>query len=159
MRKNYLFTSESVTEGHPDKICDQISDAVLDAILAQDKTARVACETTTTTGMIMVMGEISTSAKVDIEAIARKTVDEIGYNNIEYGFKCNSCEVIVRLDEQSCDIALGVDNSLEVKAGNDLKMHCGYPEELKKALDSGDLTRADLEVCTRRILEMFMKLA
>ena len=119
MRKNYLFTSESVTEGHPDKICDQISDAVLDAILAQDKTARVACETTTTTGMIMIMGEISTSAKVDIEKIARKTVDEIGYNNIEYGFDCNSCEVIVRLDEQSKDIALGVDNSLEIKAGND----------------------------------------
>jgi len=119
MRKNYLFTSESVTEGHPDKICDQISDAVLDAILAQDKTARVACETTTTTGMIMIMGEISTSAKVDIEKIARKTVDEIGYNNIEYGFDCNTCEVIVRLDEQSKDIALGVDNSLEIKEGND----------------------------------------
>lgn len=117
MSKTFLFTSESVTEGHPDKICDQISDAVLDAILEQDKNARVACETAVTTGMVMVMGEISTTAKVDIPKIVRKTIDEIGYNNAEYGFDCNTCSVLTSIDEQSCDIALGVDNSAEKKEG------------------------------------------
>ena len=115
MANNYkrVFTSESVTEGHPDKICDQISDAVLDAILAQDPKGRVACETTTTTGMVSVMGEITTSAVLDIPAIVRKTVDEIGYNKPEYGFDCNSCAVITSLDKQSPDIAQGVDNAMD----------------------------------------------
>ncbi len=112
---NRVFTSESVTEGHPDKICDQISDAVLDAILAQDPQARVACETITTTGLILVMGEISTSCYVDIPAIARKTVRDIGYDNPEYGFDGGSCTVLTCIDEQSSDIALGVDNSLEAR--------------------------------------------
>ena len=112
-----LFTSESVTEGHPDKICDQISDAVLDAILAQDPYARVACETTCTTGMVQVMGEISTSCYVDIPKIARDTVREIGYDRAKYGFDCDTCAVLTAIDEQSADIALGVDNSLESKEG------------------------------------------
>ncbi len=114
---NRVFTSESVTEGHPDKICDQISDAVLDAIIEQDPQARVACETVCTTGMVMVMGEISTSCYVDIPAIVRKTVCDIGYNKPEYGFDGNTCAVLTTIDEQSCDIALGVDNSMEAKAG------------------------------------------
>ena len=112
-----VFTSESVTEGHPDKICDQISDAVLDAILAQDPAARVACETVCTTGMVMVMGEISTKCYVDIPAIVRKTVCGIGYDRPEYGFDGNTCAVLTTIDEQSSDIALGVDNSLEAKEG------------------------------------------
>ena len=116
-RNNRVFTSESVTEGHPDKICDQISDAVLDAILAQDPTARVACECCTTTGMVLVMGEISTKCYVDIPAIVRKTVCGIGYDKPEYGFDGNTCAVITSIDEQSSDIAMGVDNSLEAKAG------------------------------------------
>ncbi len=106
---NYLFTSESVTGGHPDKICDQISDAVLDAILAQDPMGRVACETCCTTGMVLVMGEITTTADIDIPKIVRETVDEIGYNNAEYGFDCNTCAVMTALDKQSGDIAMGVD--------------------------------------------------
>ena len=117
MRK-HLFTSESVTEGHPDKICDQISDAVLDNILAQDPHARVACETATTTGMVLVMGEITTTAKVDIPSIVRSTVDRIGYNNPAYGFDANSCTVLTTLDKQSPDIAMGVDNSFEYKENN-----------------------------------------
>ena len=112
-----LFTSESVTEGHPDKICDQISDAVLDAILAKDPAARVACETTVTTGLIHVMGEISTSCYVDIPAIARGVVRDIGYDRAKFGFDCDTCAVITSIDEQSPDIALGVDKSLEAKAG------------------------------------------
>ena len=115
MKRIHLFTSESVTEGHPDKICDQISDAVLDAILAQDKNARVACETTTTTGMVMVMGEISTTGYVDIPGTVREVVKEIGYDNASYGFDCNTCAVLTNIDEQSKDIALGVDNALEKK--------------------------------------------
>jgi S-adenosylmethionine synthetase len=110
-----LFTSESVTEGHPDKICDQVSDAILDALLEQDPMSRVACETCTNTGFVLVMGEITSNAQVDYEAIVRKTVNEIGYNNIEYGFDGNTCEVLVRLDKQSADIAMGVDKALEAK--------------------------------------------
>lgn len=115
MNRTHLFTSESVTEGHPDKICDQISDAVLDAILSQDKMARVACETTATTGMVMLMGEITTKAQVDIPGIARNVINEIGYNNAEFGFDGNTCAVFTTIDKQSPDIALGVDNSLEKK--------------------------------------------
>ncbi|MBR5559664.1 MAG: methionine adenosyltransferase, partial [Oscillospiraceae bacterium] len=113
----FLFTSESVTEGHPDKICDQISDAVLDAILAQDPMARVACETAVTTGMVLVMGEISTSCYVDIPKTVRTVIEDIGYTRAKYGFDCDTCAVITSIDEQSQDIALGVDNSLELKSG------------------------------------------
>ena len=114
---HHFFTSESVTEGHPDKICDQISDAILNEILAQDPYARVACEPTCTTGMVQVMGEISTSCYVDIPKIARDTVREIGYDRAKYGFDCDTCAVLTAIDEQSADIALGVDNSLESKEG------------------------------------------
>jgi S-adenosylmethionine synthetase len=113
-----LFTSESVTEGHPDKICDQISDAVLDAILAQDPQARVACETTCTTGIISIMGEITTSCYVDIPKIARQTVLEIGYDRAKYGFDGTTCAVVTALDEQSGDIAMGVDKGYELKEGD-----------------------------------------
>ncbi len=114
----FLFTSESVTEGHPDKICDNISDAVLDAILAQDPMGRVACETCTTTGMVLVMGEITTTAQIDIPAIVRNTVKEIGYDNSEYGFDCNTCAVFTSIDKQSPDIAMGVNNALEGREEN-----------------------------------------
>ncbi|MBR5261735.1 MAG: methionine adenosyltransferase [Oscillospiraceae bacterium] len=117
IRSNRVFTSESVTEGHPDKICDQISDAVLDAIMENDPNGRVACETCCTTGMVMVMGEISTNCYVDIPSIVRKTVCEIGYNDPAYGFDGNTCAVLTTIDEQSADIAMGVDNSLEAKQG------------------------------------------
>jgi len=120
-----FFTSESVTEGHPDKICDQISDAVLDAMLAQDPMSRVACETTVTTGMIMIMGEITSKAVVDIPAIARETVREIGYDNALYGFDCNTCSVMTTLDKQSPDIAMGVDNALEGRDKNELDTGAG----------------------------------
>ena len=112
-----LFTSESVTEGHPDKICDQISDAVLDAILDQDPMGRVACEVAVTTGMVLVMGEISTNCYVDIPKIVRKTIEDIGYTRAKYGFDCDTCGVITAIDEQSTDIALGVDKALEAKRG------------------------------------------
>ena len=116
----HLFTSESVTEGHPDKICDQISDAVLDAIFEKDPNGRVACETTASTGLIHIMGEITTSCYVDIPKIARDVIRDIGYDNAAYGFDCNTCAVITNIDEQSGDIALGVDKSLEAKeAGHD----------------------------------------
>ena len=118
MRKSY-FTSESVTIGHPDKICDQISDAVLDAIIEQDPNARVACETACTTGLVLVMGEITTECYVDIQSIVRKTVCDIGYNRAKFGFDGSTCGVIVALDAQSDDIALGVDRSLESKQGID----------------------------------------
>ena len=114
----YLFTSESVTEGHPDKICDQISDAVLDAILTQDPDGRVACETAVTTGMVMVMGEISTSCYVDIPKIVRQVIGEIGYDRAKYGFDADTCAVLTCIDEQSSDIALGVDKALEAKSGS-----------------------------------------
>ncbi|MBO4997498.1 MAG: methionine adenosyltransferase [Lachnospira sp.] len=110
-----LFTSESVTEGHPDKICDQISDAILDAMLEQDPMSRVACETATTTGLVLVMGEITTNAYVDIQKVVRETIREIGYDNADYGFDCNTCGVIAAIDEQSSDIAMGVDKALEAK--------------------------------------------
>lgn len=113
-----VFSSESVTEGHPDKICDQVSDAVLDAYLAQDPMARVACETITTTGMVLVMGEITSSANVDIPAVVRETVRKIGYTKPEYGFDCNNCAVLVHIDKQSADIAMGVDSSMEYKEDN-----------------------------------------
>ena len=114
MGKN-LFTSESVTEGHPDKICDQISDAILDAIIAKDPTARVACETTVTTGIISIMGEITTNAVVDYGTIARETVREIGNDRAKYGFDCDTCAVVTSIDKQSADIAMGVDKALETK--------------------------------------------
>ncbi len=113
-----LFTSESVTEGHPDKICDQISDSILDAMLEQDPYSRVACETVTTTGVIMCMGEITTKAQVDIPEVVRKTVNEIGYDNDAYGFNGNTCAVITTMDKQSPDIAQGVDNALEGRDEN-----------------------------------------
>lgn len=126
-----LFTSESVTEGHPDKICDQISDAVLDALLEQDPMSRVACETAITTGLVLVMGEITTEGYVDIQKIARDTIREIGYDRSEYGFDANTCGVIVALDEQSKDIALGVDTALEIKENST------QDEELSK-IGAGD---------------------
>ena len=110
-----LFTSESVTEGHPDKICDQISDAVLDALMEQDPMSRVACETSITTGLVLVMGEITTNAYVDIQKIVRETIREIGYDRAKYGFDCDTCGVITAIDEQSSDIAMGVDKALEAK--------------------------------------------
>ena len=114
----YFFTSESVTEGHPDKICDQISDAILDALLEKDPFSRVACETTCTTGMVSVMGEITTEAYVDIPGIVRETVREIGYDRAKYGFDCDSCAVITSIDAQSADIAMGVDSAEEQKEGS-----------------------------------------
>src|SRR5574344_103974 len=113
--EKYLFTSESVTEGHPDKMCDAISDAILDELMEQDPMSRVACETCTTTGLVMVMGEITTNAYVDIQKIVRDTVTEIGYTKAEYGFDANTCGVMVVLDEQSSDISMGVDKALEAK--------------------------------------------
>ena len=113
----YLFTSESVTEGHPDKICDQISDAVLDEIIGKDPKARVACETCVTTGMVMIVGEITTSCYVDIPAVARKVIRDIGYDRAKYGFDADTCSVLTSIDEQSSDIAMGVDKALEGKEG------------------------------------------
>ena len=127
----FFFTSESVTEGHPDKMCDQISDAVVDAILVDDPDARVACEVATTTGLVLVMGEITTSTYVDIGAIARATVREIGYTRAKYGFDADTCSVIVSIKEQSKDIALGVDKALEAKRGE-------MTEEQIEALGAGD---------------------
>ena len=113
-----LFTSDSVTEGHPDKVCDSISDAILDAMMAQDPMSRVACETATTTGLVLVMGEITTKANVDIQKIVRDTIREIGYDNADYGFDADTCAVITALDKQSTDIAMGVDKALEQKEDN-----------------------------------------
>ena len=125
----HLFTSESVTEGHPDKICDQISDAVLDAIFEKDPNGRVACETTASTGLIHIMGEITTSCYVDIPKIAREVIRDIGYDNATYGFDCNTCAVITNIDEQSGDIALGVDKSLEAKASGDDELDNGAGDQ------------------------------
>ncbi|MBQ3083828.1 MAG: methionine adenosyltransferase [Clostridia bacterium] len=119
MARKYLFTSESVTEGHPDKICDCISDSILDAILAQDPMARVACETTVTTGSVNIMGEITTTAQVDYQKIAREAIREIGYDRAKYGFDCDTCGVTVMLDRQSPDIAMGVDKAWEAKEGSE----------------------------------------
>lgn len=127
MRK--FFTSESVTEGHPDKICDQISDAVLDAMLAKDPMARVACETAVTTGLVMIMGEITTKCYVDIPKIARQKIEEIGYDRAKYGFDCHTCSVLTAIDEQSPDIAMGVDKSLEAKEGNADNMDTGAGDQ------------------------------
>ena len=126
-----LFTSESVTEGHPDKICDQISDAVLDALLAQDPMSRVACETAVTTGLVLVMGEITTKAQIDIQTIVRETIREIGYDRAKYGFDCDTCGVIVALDKQSTDIAMGVDKALEAKENH-------MSDEEIEAIGAGD---------------------
>ena len=126
---HYLFTSESVTEGHPDKICDQISDAVLDAILQQDPNGRVACETTVSTGLVHVMGEISTDCYVDIQKIVRDVVRDIGYDRAKYGFDCDTCGVIVNIDEQSGDIALGVDRSLESKQDAEAELQNGAGDQ------------------------------
>ena len=129
-----LFTSESVTEGHPDKICDQISDAILDALMEQDPMSRVACETSTTTGLVMVMGEITTKAYVDIQKIVRETIREIGYDRAKYGFDCDTCGVLTAIDEQSADIALGVDKALEAKQAGEKHM----TEEELDAIGAGD---------------------
>ncbi len=129
-----LFTSESVTEGHPDKMCDAISDAILDALLEQDPMSRVACETATTTGLVLVMGEITTSAYVDIQKIVRETVREIGYDRAKYGFDCDTCGVITAIDEQSKDIALGVDKALEAKEAAEADMS----EEELNSIGAGD---------------------
>lgn len=126
-----LFTSESVTEGHPDKICDQISDAILDALMDQDPMSRVACETCTTTGLVVVMGEITTKAYVDIQKIVRETINKIGYNKSDYGFDANTCGVMVALDEQSTDIAMGVDKALEAKENK-------MTDEQIEAIGAGD---------------------
>ena len=143
MARHYLFTSESVTEGHPDKVCDQISDAVLDAILEQDPNGRVACETTACTGLIHVMGEITTSCYVDIAHIAREVVRDIGYDRGKYGFDCDTCAVVTSIDEQSADIAMGV-LRLRRDAGTDapapvpgteaVQAHGGGPQERPGAL-------------------------
>ena len=129
-----LFTSESVTEGHPDKMCDAISDAILDALMEQDPMSRVACETATTTGLVMVMGEITTKAYVDIQKIVRETIREIGYDRAKYGFDCDTCGVLTAIDEQSADIALGVDKALEAKQAGEKHM----TEEELDAIGTGD---------------------
>ena len=129
-----LFTSESVTEGHPDKMCDAISDAILDALMEQDPMSRVACETATTTGLVMVMGEITTKAYVDIQKIVRETVREIGYDRAKYGFDCDTCGVLTAIDEQSADIAVGVDKALEAKQAGEKHM----TEEELDAIGAGD---------------------
>ena len=131
MEEKRLFTSESVTEGHPDKICDQISDAVLDALMEQDPMSRVACETAVTTGLVLVMGEITTRGYVDIQKLVRETIREIGYDNASYGFDCDTCGVVVALDEQSKDIAMGVDRALEAKENT-------MSEEDIEAIGAGD---------------------
>lgn len=124
-----LFTSESVTEGHPDKICDQISDAILDAILEKDPNGRVACETTVSTGLVHIMGEISTDCYIDIPKIARDVIRDIGYDRAKYGFDCDTCGIISNIDEQSADIALGVDKSLEAKESGDSSLDNGAGDQ------------------------------
>ncbi len=126
---HYFFTSESVTEGHPDKICDQISDAVLDAILEKDPMGRVACETTVSTGLVHIMGEISTSCYVDIPKITREVIRGIGYDRAKYGFDCDTCGIITNIDEQSGDIALGVDKALENKTGEEAQLQNGAGDQ------------------------------
>ncbi len=138
MEKRF-FTSESVTEGHPDKICDQISDAILDELLRQDPNSRVACETATTTGLVLVMGEISTQGYVDIQKIVRETIREIGYDRAKYGFDCDTCGVIAAIDEQSADIAMGVDCALEARGGEKGKaLESSMSDEELDAIGAGD---------------------
>ena len=136
--EKHLFTSESVTEGHPDKMCDAISDAMLDALMEQDPMSRVACETCTTTGLVLVMGEITTNAYVDIQKIVRDTVREIGYTKSEYGFDANTCGVMVALDEQSADIAMGVDKALEAKEEEKVSAEHKMTEAQLDAIGAGD---------------------
>ena len=136
--EKHLFTSESVTEGHPDKMCDAISDAVLDALMEQEPMSRVACETCTTTGLVLVMGEITTNAYVDIQKIVRDTVREIGYTKSEYGFDANTCGVMVALDEQSADIAMGVDKALEAKEEEKVSAEHKMTEAQLDAIGAGD---------------------
>lgn len=131
MKGRFFFTSESVTEGHPDKMCDQISDAILDAIISQDKNCRVACETTVSSKGVNVMGEISTTAKVDIESIVRGVIRDIGYNNKEHGFNAEDCDIVIAINEQSKDIAMGVNHSMEIKEGSD------HEEDINGAGDQG----------------------
>lgn len=132
MSKNRrLFTSESVTEGHPDKICDQISDSILDEILKKDPNARVACETSVTTGLVLVSGEITTSTYVDIPKTVRQTIKEIGYTRAKYGFDAETCAVLTSIDEQSADIAMGVDQALEAREGT-------MSDEEIEAIGAGD---------------------
>ena len=133
-KEKIFFTSESVTKGHPDKMCDAISDAILDALMEQDPMSRVACETATTTGLVMVMGEITTKAYVDIQKIVRETIREIGYDRAKYGFDCDTCGVLTAIDEQSADIALGVDKALEAKQAGEKHM----TEEELDAIGAGD---------------------
>ena len=131
LKNRRLFTSESVTEGHPDKICDQISDSILDAILEKDANARVACETSVTTGLVLVAGEITTSAYVDIPSIVRETIKGIGYTRAKYGFDSETCAVLSSIDEQSADIAQGVDKALEAREGT-------MSDEEIEAIGAGD---------------------
>lgn len=138
MKESYFFTSESVTEGHPDKMCDAISDAILDALIEQDPMSRVACETAITTGLVLVMGEISTKAYVDIPQIVRDTIRKIGYTDASYGFDADTCAVLTAIDEQSKDIALGVDQALESKDSS-----------LKEIKNRGRRSRNDVWVCNR----------
>ena len=131
MSERRLFTSESVTEGHPDKIADQISDSILDAILAKDPMARVACETSVTTGLVLVFGEITTASYVDIQKVVRETIREIGYDRAKYGFDADTCAVLTAIDEQSADIAMGVDQALEARTGD-------MTDEQIEAIGAGD---------------------
>ena len=132
--EKHLFTSESVTEGHPDKLCDAVSDAILDALMEQDPMSRVACETACCTGFVLVTGEITTNAYADIQKIVRETVKEIGYDRSEYGFDGNTCAVLVAIDEQSADIAMGVDKALEAKKAAE----SGMNDEQLEAIGAGD---------------------
>lgn len=137
-KEKKLFTSESVTEGHPDKVCDAISDAILDALMERDPMSRVACETASCTGFVLVTGEITTNAYVDIQKIVRETVKEIGYDRSEYGFDGNTCAVLVAIDEQSADIAMGVDKALEARNGEKIFAENGMSEEELEAIGAGD---------------------
>ena len=143
-----LFTSESVTEGHPDKICDQISDAILDALIEQDPMSRVACETAITTGLVLVMGEISTQAYVDIQKIVRETIREIGYDRAKYGFDCDTCGVITAIDEQSADIAMGVNKALEARENTmtDDEQSADIAMGVDKALEARENAMSDDEI-------------